>query len=194
MPWNFQNALDQGVDLLYGSTHKTFFGPQGGLIMTRDGELFEKVLQSMTWKVLDNAHWNRIAALSQALLEHQEFGQAYGKQLVKNSRALAGEFDDLAIPVRFKDNGYTRSHMILLDTEELKSKHGLSPNEFSVRLERSNIIVDSVGRIGLCELTRMGAKEDQMGRLAALIRDAMKDDVKPEAIAFRKELGLSFCP
>jgi glycine hydroxymethyltransferase len=194
MPWNFQDALDNGVDLVYGSTHKTFFGPQGGIVMTRDEALFEKVLQSTTWKVLDNAHWNRVAALAQALLEHREFGKAYGEQLVKNSRALAGELDGIGIPVKFKDMGYTRSHMVLLDTEELKSRHGLSANEFSVRLERSNIIVDSVGRMGACELTRMGAREEHMGRLASIIKDAISGNVKEDVGALRKELGLSFCP
>jgi glycine hydroxymethyltransferase len=194
MPWNFQDALDSGVDLVYGSTHKSFFGPQGGLVMTRDEALFEKVMQSTTWKVLDNAHWNRVAALAQALLEHREFGKAYGEQLVKNSRALAGELDGIGIPTRYKEMGYTRSHMMLLDTDRLMDQHGVSPNEFSIRLERSNIIVDAVGRIGACELTRMGAREEHMGRLASIIKDAIKGEVKKEVGALRKELGLSFCP
>jgi hypothetical protein len=33
-----------------------------------------------------------------------------------------------------------------------------------------------------------------MNGIAALIRDAIKGDVKQETLALRKELGLSFCP
>lgn len=194
IPWNFQDPLDEGTDLLFSSTHKSLFGPQGGLMLTNNEELFKSVLESTTWKVLDNAHWNRIAALTQALLEYDKFGRDYGAQVIKNSRALSEELTTVGIPVRFGDVGYTKSHMILLDHEKLQSQYNLSLNELAVRLERSNIIIDAVGRIGLCEVTRLGAKAEHMKRIAGLAKRALKENVRGEVINLRKELSLSFCP
>jgi glycine hydroxymethyltransferase len=193
MPWNWQDPLGEGVDLLYGSTHKSFFGPQGGLILTNDDSLFERIQDNMTWRILDNAHWNRIAALTQALLEFERFGREYGAQVVRNSEVLGSELTDQGLPIRFKDQGYSKSHMTLMDEGVLKSKHGLSFNEFAVGLERSNIIVDAVGRFGANELTRLGAREEHMKITSELVAAAIKGNVSGDVKKLRGELDTAFC-
>jgi len=39
----FQDPLKEGADLVTSSTHKTFPGPQGGVAMTNNQEVFQKV-------------------------------------------------------------------------------------------------------------------------------------------------------
>src|SRR3989442_13134638 len=69
---------------------------------------------------------------------------------------------------------------------------GIDPNEFSVRLERNDIIVDSVARIGANEVTRMGATEPAMERIADLIARAAKgEDVRDGVAGGREDLSLT---
>ena len=39
----FQDPLREGAEVLFGSTHKSLYGPQGGLILTNSKELDEKM-------------------------------------------------------------------------------------------------------------------------------------------------------
>jgi glycine hydroxymethyltransferase len=57
----FQDPLREGASLLFGSTHKSFFGPQSGVILA-DKEQGEKIRKRIFPALVDNAHWNRIAA------------------------------------------------------------------------------------------------------------------------------------
>lgn len=189
----FQDPLREGCDLLFGSTHKSFFGPQGGLVCTNSGDLFERILECVTWRIEDNAHWNRIAATAQALLEMKAFGREYARRVVANAQALGRELDSLGFPVRFRDRGFTRSHQLVYDIDRLRDAWGLTPNEFSVRLEANDIIVDSVARLGTQEVTRMGAVEAHMAVLAdLLVRGGRGEDVRKEVSELRSELELTF--
>jgi glycine/serine hydroxymethyltransferase len=67
-----------------------------------------------------------------------------------------------------------------------------NPNDWSVDLEKNDIIVDSVARIGANEVTRWGAKEADMERIADLIVGGMKGDVRREVAALRKDFALSY--
>ncbi len=189
----FQDPLREGADVLLGSTHKSFFGPQGGLVVTDREDLFAQMVENFTWRVGDNAHWNRIAATAQALLETKAFGKDYAKQVLRNAQALGRELEKRDLPVKFAHRGYTKSHQVHLLEAGLMKRWGIDPNEFSVRLERSDLIVDSVARIGANEVTRMGAKESHMEGIADLIaRAARGDDVREGVSALRKDLSLSY--
>ena len=164
----FQKPLEEGANVLYGSTHKSFFGPQGGLVMTNDDEIGRSVRQNLTWRIVDNAHWNRVAALGQTLLEFKRFGPRYARQVVRNSKRLGRELSQRGFPLMFEDQEFTESHQLLIDQKAMAKKYGVAMNDFSVRLERSNLIIDSVGRIGTSEITRMGMKEKDLPELASL--------------------------
>jgi glycine hydroxymethyltransferase len=53
---------------------------------------------------------------------------------------------------------------------------------FAEKLQRANIIVDCVVRIGTCEITRRGMKGDEMLRIAEMIKRATIDAERPENI------------
>ena len=62
---SFQDPLREGADILLGSTHKTFPGPQGGIIITNNDEIYETLKNFLGFPpvMVDNPHINRIAAL-----------------------------------------------------------------------------------------------------------------------------------
>lgn len=189
----FQRPLKDGADILYGSTHKSFFGPQGGIVLTDSDRLDSAVRKNLTWRIVDNAHWNRVAALGQALLEMRRFGEAYAKQVVKNAQRLGKELSERGLPVMFEELGFTRSHQLLMDIRKLRAAYGVGINDFSVRLERSNIMIDSVGRLGTAEITRIGVKEKDMPELADIFMEAAKGKrVKNKVKAFRERFSIQY--
>ncbi|TLZ98352.1 MAG: serine hydroxymethyltransferase [Methanobacteriota archaeon] len=189
----FQKPMLEGVDVLSASTHKSFPGPQGGLFLSNRKDVFDRAMGSFLWRIQDNAHWNRIAATAQVLREMKEFGPAYARQVVANSRVLASQLDKWGFPVKFASQGYSASHQIHVDVEALKEKWSLGPADFADRLEANNLIVDAVGRIGTAEITRMGATEEDMQAIAGLIvRASRGEDVRAEVAGARSRLRLSF--
>ncbi|HEY7588093.1 MAG TPA: serine hydroxymethyltransferase [Thermoplasmata archaeon] len=189
----FQHPFLEGVDILSASTHKSFPGPQGALLLAGRKDVFERALSTFLWRIQDNAHWNRIAATAQVLLEMKAFGPAYAKQIVANSRALGNQLDKWGLPIGFKGLGFSQSHQLLLDVPRLKETWGLTPAQFADRLEANNLIVDAVGRIGTNEVTRMGAKEEDMQTLAGLmVRAARGEAIREEVSELRSRLRISY--
>ena len=165
----FQDPLREGADILYGSTHKSFFGPQGGLLVTDREDLFTQLDPALVWRIFDNAHWNRIAALGQTLLEFERFGAEYAKTVVANSKALGRALSDRALPLIAEAEGFTESHQLLIDRPALKARHGLGAGALARRLEKQRLLLDLVGRIGTAEVTRLGLGPDDMPKLADLL-------------------------
>jgi glycine hydroxymethyltransferase len=189
----FQRPLREGADALYGSTHKSLFGPQGGLILTDSMALDAEVRKNLTWRFVDNVHWNRVAALGQAMLEMKRFGPAYAKQVIRNSKRLGKELDERGFPIMFRDLGYSESHQLHIDQKAMKKAFGLDMNEMSIKLERNNLITDSVGRLGTAEITRLGVKENDLPELAEMLLDAAGGkDVKKRVRAFRDRYSMEY--
>jgi glycine hydroxymethyltransferase len=189
----FQAPLKEGADILFGSTHKSFYGPQGGIILADRDDPWEGVGRSLVWRSLDNAHWNRIAALGLALEEMETHGSRYAAQVVANSKALAAALADGGFPLLFGDLGWTLSHQLMIDTKGLKDRYGLTPHQLAVGLEGQDIIVDAVGRLGANEVTRMGAMEAEMEVIAELILDHLAGrTVRPRVAKLRRGLEMEY--
>jgi len=172
----FQDPLREGASALFGSTHKSFFGPQGGIILANK-ELGEIIRKRIYPALVDNAHWNRIAALTLALAEMKEFGKAYARQVVRNSQALGKALFESDFPVVCPNLGFTKSHQIVIDYGGYKKGRVIAK-----KLEKANIIADCAIRLGTCELTRRGMKEKEMLKAAEFIKRVIKDDEKPQKI------------
>lgn len=189
----FQRPLKEGADVLYGSTHKSFFGPQGGLIVTDKREANGAIRKNLTWRIIDNAHWNRVASLGQVLLEMKRFGPAYAKQVVRNSQRLGKELSERGFPVMYEELGFSKSHQLLIDAKEIQAIYGMSINDFSVRLERSNLIIDAIARLGTAEITRLGVKEKDLPELADIFMEsAIGKNVKKKVKAFRDRFDMAY--
>ena len=188
----FQDPLREGAEVLIGSTHKSFFGPQGGIILANEYQ--EQLASAIFPGIVDNAHWNRIAALHVALSEMKRFGKQYARQVVRNSKALAKALDQHGISLIGKDLGFTESHQTIVTIS--------SPEEavqMARKLEKANIIVDSEIRIGTCEETRRGMREPEMDRIAELIARVWIENedpknVRKDVLRMRREFSsIHFC-
>ena len=192
----FQDPWREGATWVTASTHKTFPGPQRGVIVADLNEEDEKKY----WPAADrgvfpgsssNHHLNTLPALLVAIREMRQHGAAYASQIVANARALGKALDDEGIPVEARDFGYTASHQIAVNV----SGHG-GGVPVAQRLEANDIIVNynllpfdkdarapSGLRIGVQEMTRYGMKEPEMGELAALIAGAIKGSEVKAAVS-----------
>ena len=195
----FQSPLHEGATWMTGSTHKTFPGPQRGVILgNMDAETEKKYWPAADRGVFpgssSNHHLHSLPALVVATREMKKFGREYAAQIVRNAQALGSSLDELGTPVEARDFGYTRSHMIAVNVSQWGG--GV---EVAKRLEANDIIVNynmipgdtdprnpSGLRIGALEMTRFGMDERAMGELAQLIHDAIRSkDVKSQVNALR---------
>lgn len=189
----FQDPLREGAEVVTGSTHKTFFGPQGGIILCRRG--FGDLIDHSAWQLVNNHHINRVAALAVATCEMQAFGSEYADQTVRNAKKLAETLYDEGVKVLCPDRGFTESHQVILDVGAGRAS-GLS-----VKLEEANIIVNPMPlpwdkseeeasgiRLGVQEVTRLGMKEDDMIEAARLIADVILGRRQPSEVKSSVEL------
>ncbi len=191
----FQDPLKEGADAVMGSTHKSFPGPQGGIILAK-GEYENKINNAVFPGVVSNHHLHHLAGLGIATAEMMEFGQDYAKQIVKNAQALAQALHEEGFNVMCEDQGFTKSHQVAMNVADVKNASILAKE-----LEANNIILnknlipgDDVNnsdnpsgiRIGTQEVTRLGMKEQQMKDIAHLIKKVAMDDanIKQEVIEF----------
>jgi glycine hydroxymethyltransferase len=185
----FQADALQYSDILYGSTHKTFFGPQGGIILTNDENIYSKIQENTVWKTFDNYHPNHVAALGIAAQDLIQFGESYASWVVSNSVNLARSLEDSGIIVKYGP-WYTESHQVILSKEN-SNKFG-DFREISRKLENNNIIVDTEGRIGTSEITRLGLTD--MMKLGQVISDAIKGkDVRKDVTEILRNTGVKYC-
>lgn len=174
----FQDPLKEGADLLVGSTHKSFFGPQGGIILGNNGNLIAKFKDKVYHVFVDNPHLNRIASLAVALEEMRRFGRDYARKVVDNASRLASELDSRGVKVFKCRDGYTASHQVLM---ELGREEGFNVRD---RLEEAYIVVDAGVRLGTNEVTRKGMREKEMATIAKLISDRL-DGESPSVVRKR---------
>lgn len=199
----FQDPLGEGADIVMGSTHKTLPGPQGGMLLTNSEELAARIAAALYPPLVTNHHCFRIPALAACFAEMLAFGRDYAAQVVANARALGSELVRRDIPVVAQDRGFTRSHTLVISVDRFGAAEAVSR-----RLEENNIIVTplllppALGkqgiRIGTQELTRLGARAEDMAEVADAIAAALaKDDPeagRARAGALRARLpGISYC-
>jgi len=188
----FQDPLREGASVLIGSTHKSFPGPQGGVILTDDMNKYELLSSAVDLdlekgiRLVDNNHPNRIAALGIAALEFLEFGEGYAQQIVKNSKALASSLDRNGVPVRFKSQGFTESHQVLIgvsDSEGVAIKN---------RAEKYGLMVDSELRLGTSEITRLGMKELEAKEIGEIFAEIYHKNESQELMRRIRDLARLF--
>jgi len=206
----FQDPLREGADAITCSTHKTLFGPQGGMILSYE-KFSEKIKKAVFPGNVSNHHLHSVAAKAIALIEMMEFGKEYALQVVKNSKSFAEALAEKGLKVLGEKNGFTKSHIVLVDV----TRYGLG-GDLEKKLEKANIICnrnllpwdikegrhfENPGglRFGVSEVTRLGMKENEMREIAGFIADIIvenKDieEVKRRVIEFRKEYQkVHFC-
>ena len=188
----FQPDALKHCDMVYGSTHKTFFGPQGGVILSNREDLMRPIRERSIWLTYDNTHMHRIAGLGVALEEMKAWGKEYATAVIRNAKALAGGLDERGFPVLLAPE-YTESHQILLDVRKLRDM-GLDTASLSSLLEKNSIIVDAVGRMGSQEAARLGMDEKDMETIAGfVVYAALKgEDIREDVEEFRHNFHIKY--
>jgi len=196
------------------TTHKTLRGPRGAIIMVtekglkKDPDLPSKIDKAVFPGVQGGPHDHQTAAIAVALGEalKPEFKE-YGKQIVKNSKALAESLMKNGLKV--VTNG-TVNHMMLIDLTPFGKGKGLfaeyaldlasiTVNKNTIPADPSSPFYPSGIRLGTPALTTRGMKEIEMetiGGWIAQVINEIKDydmpddkDARNEAIEkFKKDI------
>jgi len=206
----FQQPFLEGADLVTGSTHKTFFGTQRGIIASdydREEARFElwEAIERRTFPgSLSNHHPGTLLGLLLATYEMNAFKEEYQRQVLANAKAFAGALSASGLEVAGDpDISFTETHQVIVEVG-----YGRGP-EIARRLEDNNIIVNyqagpydegftAAGalRMGVAEMTRFGMREAHFEKLAQLIHDVVAEQrsVREEVISLRKGfLEMQFC-
>lgn len=188
----WRNPLEHEADVMTASTHKTFPGPQGGLIAFTDKDLYKKVSKTIFPWFVSNHHLHRIPATAVTAVEMALKGREYAETIVRNAKTLAEELAALGFKVIGEHLGYTKSHQVLVDVRDL----GRGAKAAKL-LEEANIIVnknllpwdppeavkDPSGlRLGVQEMTRFGMGRDEMKQIAELIARVLIKKEEPEKV------------
>ena len=207
---HFQQPFDEGADLVTGSTHKTYFGTQRGIIGCRYREdeeryeLWEALVRRTFPGSVSNHHLGTLLGLLAAAYEMNHFKDRYQPKVIANAKALARALTECGIDVAGDPAiDYTETHQVVV-----KVGYGLGP-EIAGRLEASNIICNyqaipseegftAAGalRLGVSEMTRFGMEEEDFTELAGLIHDVVKKEINVQnrVKTFRQRFReLQFC-
>ncbi len=209
----FQDPFKEGADFMTASTHKTFPGPQGGVVMAnlrnRKGRTTKKrrsaaraVQEGVFPLSVSNHHLRRLPALGLAAVEMWAFGKEYAKQTVKNAQRAGAYLNEKGVNVLGENKGFTRSHQIAVDVTDYGGGRDIAN-----KLERANIIVnrnlmpyddpaktkDPSGlRIGFQDVTRRGFKESDIEELCDLMLRVIKgestsyDELRSQTVELRE--------
>ncbi len=178
----FQDPLTEGAHLITASTHKTFFGPQRGIIAGRgvSDDLWKAIDRAVFPGVTSNHHLFTLPAMLVASIEVSEFGADYARAVVANAKALAAALEACGFVVAAKELGYTESHQVAVDVGDLGGGRAASARlcESGV-ICNMNLLPGEPGksarnprgiRLGVQEMTRFGMGQSQMAAIAELIR------------------------
>ncbi|MCJ7562985.1 MAG: hypothetical protein MUP52_00140 [Candidatus Aminicenantes bacterium] len=207
----FQPALQEGADIVTGSTHKTYFGTQRGVIAGRFPK--ESQLRNLWLDIrarafpgsTSNHHLGTLLGLLMAAYEMNEFKAEYQAQVRANAKAFARALKGKGVPVEGDEkDGFTETHQVLIRVKAFGSGMAIAR-----RLEENNIVVnyqalpddetflESSGiRMGVQEMTRFGMKEKHFDELAGYLADVVirNKKVKDAVKKYRQNfLEMGYC-
>ncbi len=182
----FQDPLGEGADAMTMSTHKTLFGPQGGMILAFERHA-EPIKKAVFPGNTSSHHLHNVAGKAVALAEMLEFGQEYALQVIRNARALAEALHGAGFDILGAKNGFTKSHQIAVDV----SRYG-NGGTVERDLEKAGVICNrqllpgdiKAGRhymhpggirLGTSEVTRLGMRENEMREIGLFIKRVVID-------------------
>jgi len=193
------NPLSQGAHLMTMSTYKSLGGPAGGLIVSNDADIAERLDHIAFPGMTANFDAAKSAALAITMLDWRAHGKAYGSAMVELAKALACALDDNDIPVHGEAFGYTQSHQFAIEAAQFGGGQAAAK-----KLRKAGFLACGIGlpgkevagdmnglRIGTPELVRWGIKPGHCEKLAGLIARALTTNdpasLASEVTAFRQQ-------
>jgi len=205
----FQDPLKEGADFITSSSHKTFPGPQGGLLLAdlKDNKMkkgIKSVQQAIFPLSTSNTHLGKLPALGITALEIKLFGKDLAKQTVKNAKDAGQYLFENGLKVLGESKGFTMSHQLAVDIRDYGGgkKVAEALEEANIILNRNLLPYDNQGdrenpsgiRIGFQDVTRRGFRESDIKYLCDLVLSVIKgkrkpSEVKEEVISFKKQFN-----
>ncbi|WP_374448894.1 serine hydroxymethyltransferase [Stella sp.] len=186
------NPLAAGAHLMTMSTYKSLGGPAGGLVVTSDPAIAERLDRIAFPGMTANFDAAKAAALAITLLDWRDHGRAYAAAMVELAAALAEALRREGLPVFAADGGGTRSHQFALEAAAFGGGQAASKT-----LREAGFLASGIGlpvapvpgdlnglRLGTPELVRRGVTPADAPRLARLVAEALRAN-DPAAVAPR---------
>lgn len=196
----WKNPLKEGAHLMTMSTYKSLGGPAGGLIVTDDAEIAEKIDAIAYPGMTANFDAAKTAALSIGMLDWLEYGPAYAKEMIKVSRAFAKELSANGLKIFAEEIGCTQSHQFAVEAASLNGGQTAAKH-----LRRAGFLSSGIGlpinqvdgdlnglRLGSPELVRWGVTVDDIPEITSLIIRALKSNKPEEILKDTKDLRRKF--
>ncbi len=169
------------------TTHKTFAGPRGAVILTHDAALGRKFDRAVFPGLQGGPHLETIAGIAVAarLAATEEF-RTLQREIVRNAQALADALQAEGLRVPY---GGTDSHMVLLDCKTVKGPYGtpLMGDPAARILDIAGIVANrntipgdktaaypSGVRLGTTWVTQRGLDAEDMRTIARAIADLFR--------------------
>ena len=182
--------LVEGAHLMTFSTYKSLGGPAGGLIVTNNDEIAQK-LDAIAYPGLTaNFDAAKTAALGITLQDWKSVGSDYAQMMVKTSQALAQHLQNLGVNIYAADKGFTTSHQFAI----LAAPYG-GGQTAARRMGEAGLLACGIGlpveqvegdlnglRIGTPEIVRIGMKVEHMQDLAEFIARSLDTSAEPKSI------------
>ena len=207
---HFQEPLKEGAHIVTGSTHKTYFGTQRGVIASNFTpenpayELWEAVQRRAFPGSVSNHHLGTLTGLLFSAYEMNHFKDDYQNAVIANAKAFAAALNEEGLSVAGDpDISFTQTHQVILNVGYAKGA------QIAEALEKNNIIVNYQAtpveegftasgalRMGVSEMTRFGMKAADFQTLAGLMADFIKkgSPIKENVLKLRKQfLEMQFC-
>ena len=195
----WSNPLTEGAHLMTMSTYKSLGGPAGGLIVTNDAAIAERLDGIAFPGMTANFDAAKSAALAISLLDWREQGEGYAAAMVALARALADALRAQGLPVFATAQGNTRSHQFAIEAASFGGGQAASRT-----LRQAGFLACGIGlpidtvdgdmnglRIGTPELVRRGVTPDHASQLAVLIAEGLRANdptsVAPRTAALRAQ-------
>ena len=186
---HFQDPLAEGADLITGSTHKTFFGPQRGVILSNiaPGSEFEGLwshIESRTFPGhVSNHHLGTLVGLLGATYEMIEFKDSYPPRVIENAKAFARTLREEGLVVEGDPAlDYTATHQVLLRGARARGERLASLLEHNHIITNPQAFHDDPSfaaasgvRMGTQEMTRYGMEADHFAALARLLAEIVRE-------------------
>ena len=170
------------ADVVTSTTHKTLRGPRGGIILTNDKAIYQRINKIVFPGIQGGPLMHIIAAKAVAFKEALEADfTVYQGRVIANAKALADELSRLDF--RVISNG-TDTHLILVDVKHLSGLTGkdaekilesvrITSNKNTVPNDSEKPFITSGVRLGTPAMTTRGFTPDDMRTVAKLIYDTL---------------------
>ncbi|MFZ1984017.1 MAG: glycine cleavage system protein T, partial [Desulfatitalea sp.] len=208
---HFQQPFSEGADLVTGSTHKTFFGTQRGVVAANlepsnplQAALWEAIQRRAFPGAVSNHHLGTLLGLLIAAMEMNAFKAHYQPRVIANAKAFALALHRCGLAVAGDPAiDFTETHQVIVrvgyaqgpaSAQRLES-NGIICN-YQAAPEEEGFTAAGALRLGVAEMTRFGMQAEDFQILAQLMADVILRDmgVKEEVKSLRQRfLKMRFC-